>query len=293
MVKSNSLKIGDTIGVCAPSGAFDIDKFNSGTTVLEDLGFKVRIPHGIYEKKRYLAGEDEKRARIVTDLFADSSVKAIICARGGYGSIRVLEYLDFDVIKSNPKPVVGFSDTTALLTTLIDRTGQHVIHGPNVVSLADAPSETIDSLFNALTGRETTFKLKNSRVVKEGICHGVLSGGNIATISHMIGTPFQPGFDNMVLFLEDIAEPAYKIDRMLTQMKMAGVFAGIKGVITGSFEQCDKDELVFEILFEVFDDMGIPVLSGLDAGHGALNLSLHLGIEAKLDTSNALITWEV
>ncbi|MCP4021627.1 MAG: LD-carboxypeptidase [Desulfobacteraceae bacterium] len=287
-----NLKPGDSIGICAPSGSFDAKKFEKGVQALKDMGFDVIIPSGIYEKKRYLAGDDRLRADIVNTLFANQAVKAIICARGGYGSMRILDLLDFHLIQNNPKPIVGFSDNTALLIALINRVDLKVIHGPNVVSLSDAQQATIESLLKALTlSRENTI-LEDGHVIKAGRCTGVLSGGNIATIVHLIGTRFQPDFKNAVLFLEDIGEPAYKIDRMLTQMKMAGMFDRLTGVVTGSFENCDNEKFIYEIIEEVFNDFNIPVLSGLDAGHGAINLSLPMGVEVEMDATKSMITWK-
>jgi len=185
----------------------------------------------------------------------------------------------------------SFSDSTAILLSIIQETKSPVIHGPNVVSLADARKETIDSFSNTIQGAIDRIEVTDGKVIKPGGCTGVLKGGNIATISHLLGTKFQPDFSNAVLFIEDIGEPAYKIDRMLTQMKMAGVFNGIQGVITGSFEKCGNDEYIEEILFEIFEEYNIPVLSGLDAGHGRINLSLCMGMEVEMDTRTSRIQW--
>jgi muramoyltetrapeptide carboxypeptidase len=226
----------------------------------------------------------------VNSLFANQSVKAIICAKGGYGSMRILDYLDFDSIKNNSKSVIGFSDNTALLTALINRTGQSVTHEPNTVSLVGADNATTASLFSALASPAENIAVPDSYVIKEDCCTGILSGGNIATITHLIGTEYQPKFKKMILFLEDIGEPAYKIDRMLTQMKMTGLFNGIKGVVTGSFEKCDPQEMIFEIITEVFEDMNIPILSGINSGHEETNLSLLMGVKAEMDTSKLIST---
>ncbi|MBW2655360.1 MAG: LD-carboxypeptidase [Deltaproteobacteria bacterium] len=285
------LKPGAILGVCAPSARFDTEKLNKGIHVLKSLGFKVKIPEEIFEKKRYLAGDDVLRANVINHLFLDPEIDGIICARGGFGAMRVLNHLNWKTIKQNPKPFVGFSDNTAILLSIMGKTGNPVIHGPNVVSFTSAPQKTIDSFYRTLMGSFDTLKVTNGKIIKSGKCTGVLKGGNLATISHLLGTKFQPDFKNSILFLEDIGEPAYKIDRMLTQMKMAGLFDGIQGVVTGEFKDCDNDKYVEEILSEIFEEYNIPVFSGLGAGHGKVNLSLSMGTDIEMDTISASIYW--
>ncbi|MCK5696417.1 MAG: LD-carboxypeptidase, partial [Desulfobacula sp.] len=285
------LKSGDTLGVCAPSSRFDTEKLNLGIKVLENLGFKVKVPEEIFKKKRYLAGNDMLRASVVNNLFSDPDIDGIICARGGFGAIRILDYLNWQMIKQNTKPFIGFSDCTAILLSIIRETGMPVIHGPTVVSFAADPKETIDSFYKILMGSFDQIKVTGGQIIKSGKCTGILKGGNIATISHLLGTKFQPDFKNCILFLEDIGEPAYKIDRMLTQMKMAGLFEEIQGVITGTFEDCADDEYIKEILLETFDPYNVPILSGLDSGHGKINLPLYMGTDIEMDTKSAIIHW--
>jgi len=291
MNKINFLKPGSTLGVCAPSGRFDAEKLDMGIQVLINSGFQVRVQEEIFQKKRYLAGDDVSRAKIVNKLFSDPGIGGIICARGGFGALRILNHLDWDMIRQNPKPFIGFSDITAILISILHETGMPVIHGPNVVSLATADQKTIDSLVDTLSGMKKPIEIPDARVIREGICSGILKGGNLATLCHLIGTRFQPEFSGAVLFFEDIGEPAYKIDRMLTQMKMAGVFDEIRGVITGSFENCSNEEYIEEIINECFDEYQIPVISGLDAGHGNTNLSLLFGEILQMDTRTLKIQW--
>lgn len=285
------LKPGDTLGVCAPSGRFDAEKFSIGIEVLKNLGFQLKVPKEIFQKKRYLAGDDISRAKSVSRLFSDPDVNGIICARGGFGALRILDYLDWDSMRRNPKPFIGFSDITAILMSIISETGMPVIHGPNVVSLAVADEKTIKSFMNTISGLNETIEIPDGRAIREGICTGILKGGNLSTLSHLMGTRFQPDFAGAVLFFEDIGEPAYKIDRMLTQMKMAGMFDKIRGVITGSFENCDNEEFIEEILEECFAEYQVPVLFGLDVGHGKTNISLSLGGIVKMDTMVRKIQW--
>ncbi|WP_299979632.1 LD-carboxypeptidase [Desulfobacula sp.] len=291
MKRPTPLKSGDILGVCAPSARFDTEKLNKGIHVLKNLGFEVKVPEEIFKKKRYLAGDDVLRANVINKLFSDSDIDGIICARGGFGAMRILNHLNWNCIKQNPKPFIGFSDNTAILLSIIGETGNSVIHGPNVVSFASAPEKTIDSFYKTLMGSLDKIEVMDGQIIKPGKCTGVLKGGNISTISHLLGTKFQPDFKNTVLFLEDIGEPAYKIDRMLTQMKMAGLFNGIRGVITGAFKKCDNDEYIEEILSEIFEEYNVPILSGLDSGHGKVNLSLCMGAYIKMDTISSRIHW--
>ncbi|MDA3918849.1 MAG: LD-carboxypeptidase [Deltaproteobacteria bacterium] len=291
MKKEYFLKKGGTIGICAPSARFDLQKFNAGVKILKGLGYKVKIPKEIFEKKRYLAGNDILRADVINQLFSDPDIDGIICARGGFGAMRLLDHLNWDLINKNPKLFIGFSDITAILLSIMEKTDKAVIHGPTVVSIAKAQHKTIESFQRTIQGCFDEIKIANGRVLKPGKSRGIFKGGNISTISHLLGTRFQPGFKNAVLFLEDIGEPAYKIDRMLSQLKMAGIFKGIAGVITGSFEKCDNSEYIEEILLEIFQEYNIPIVTGLDAGHGNINLSLSMGINIEIDTKTLTINW--
>ena len=284
------LKKGDTIGVAAPSARFDKKKFNRGIDCLRNLGFQVHVPRAIFGEKRYLAGDDTSRAAVVNELFADPEIKGIISVRGGFGTLRMLNYLDWELIQKNPKLVMGFSDATALLMAVIQQTHFAGIHGPNLVSLAHADPKTLASFYQAITGLPREILIPRGRCLEPGQDEGRLMGGNMATLTHLTGTPFQPDFKDAVLFLEDVGEPAYKIDRMLSQMKMAGLFLGVQGVVTGSFENCENPEYIPEILSEIF--VGVPLIMGLDAGHGVLNLSLAMGLDVVLDTSRARLKWQ-
>ncbi len=278
------IKAGDTIGIVAPAGPFDRKTFLRGARIIEDMGFKVFIPPGVFEKNRYLAGSDKHRVEYVNQLFADRSIDAIICARGGYGSMRILSMLDYDAIKNNPKIFVGFSDITILLSVLFTRCNLVTFHGPVVTSLADASEETKLSLLSNITSDNSLeIKLPSGRTIKSGVAAGDVCGGNLTMLCHLVGTPFAPDFENKILFLEDRGEAPYRIDRMLVHMALAGCFKGLSGIILGTFEECGPIEDVIKIIVEVFEKYSIPILAGLDAGHGRHNLTIPLGIEATLD----------
>lgn len=285
------LNAGSTIGVCAPCARFDVSRLDKGISVLENMGFKVWVPDDIYLKDRYFAGTDQLRADVFNRLIQNDSIDAIMAARGGYGSLRILEYLDWELIKKKPKPFIGFSDCTALHSAIHEKTGNVTIHGPNLVSLAEAAQETLDSLYNILTSPFSPPEIFVDQVIIEGHCTGILKGGNLATLASMIGTAYTPDFEGTIFFFEDINEPAYKIDRMLIQMKMAGLFNGLAGVVAGSFKTCDNDDYIPGILVDIFSDYGIPVFTGMDCGHGSKNLSLMLGQPAAIDSTRLQLTW--
>ncbi len=280
-----SLSHGDTIGIAAPAGAFEKEKFYQGIAVLEGMGFQVFVPDYLFEKKGYLAGDDAHRANLLNRLFADNQIKAILCARGGFGSLRILSLLDFEIIRNNPKIFVGFSDITAILSVLYEKCGLVTFHGPVLTTLGTGDQKTKDALFSALSsGIKSDIRPEKGVIIQEGIASGILSGGNLATLCHLLGTQFQSDLRGHILLLEDISEPAYKIDRMLTQMKIAGCFDQVAGVVLGSFEDCGDMNDIFRIVKNIFRSCQIPVLAGFDIGHGKCNITLPLGIEAILDT---------
>jgi muramoyltetrapeptide carboxypeptidase len=278
------LKPGDTIGIVAPAGPFDRQTFLRGVRIIEDMGFNIFTPPGLFQKNRYLAGTDNHRVHFVNQLFADNSVDAIICARGGYGSMRILPMLDYDAIQNNPKAFIGFSDITILLSVLFSRCNLVTFHGPVVTSLADASEKTKSSLFSNITSDgNLEIKLIGGQTIIPGVATGEVCGGNLTMLCHLVGTPFTPDFENKILFLEDRGEAPYRIDRMLVHMVLAGCFKGLSGIMLGTFEECGPIEDVIKIIVEIFEKYSIPILAGLDAGHGRHNLTIPLGIEATLD----------
>ncbi len=286
------LKPGDTLGVAAPSGPFDAQRFEQGIACLRGLGFDLFIPDGIYQRKGYLAGDDASRAAVLNLLFMEPGVAGIICARGGYGAMRILSMLDFDGIRENPKPFVGFSDVSALHWALFAKSGLRTLHGPNATTLCNATPETVESLFRALTA-ETPVPVTalEKFTVCPGRAEGKLLGGNLATLCHLVGTPFAPSFEGALLFLEDVGEPHYKIDRMLTQMDIAGAFAGVRGIALGTFEKCGDYERVLSIVGEIFKDRNIPIAGGFPVGHSDLNLTVPLGVFAALDADTGSLSF--
>ena len=286
------LEPGARIGIVAPAGPFDDETFSRGVRILEKMGFEVVVPPELLDARGYLAGSDGRRARFVNQLFADKSIDAIVCARGGYGSIRILQLLDYETIAHNPKVFIGFSDITVLLNVLLNRCGMATFHGPVVTSLADAPDETRNALVKAIASdTRIEFRLPGGTAVKPGLGTGPVCGGNLTILCHLVGTPYVPDFSGKILLLEDRAEAPYRIDRMLVHMKLAGCFENLAGIVLGSFEDCGSMETILNIVSDVFAAHPIPILAGLDVGHGKNNLTVPFGLEATLDADRHILSY--
>lgn len=286
-----ALKPGDTLGIAAPAGWFDRDLFQQGVDVLETMGFQVEVPEGLFQKKRYMAGTDEHRAQVFNRLIVDPSIQGVLCARGGFGSMRILSFLDFDAIQAHPKIIAGFSDISLLLNVITNRTGLVTFHAPVVTSLAGADGATRTAMSAALTAvQPLRISAEKGVTIAPGVVQGSVMGGNLASICHLIGTPWQPSFDGCILFLEDTNEPAYRIDRMFSQMRMAGCLDNVAGMVFGTFETCGRREVIYEIAAEQAP-AGIPVIAGLAVGHGPLNITLPLGLTATLDANHHVLIY--
>ena len=287
-----SLLPGDKIGIVAPASPFNNNKFDNGLNVLESFGFQTYLPEGLFEKKGYLAGSDIHRANIFNSLFADDTVDAVFCARGGFGVLKILPLIDYELIRKNPKIFVGFSDVSALLSTVYKKCGLVTFHGPMVTTLADLDKESKASIQSVVSScARVVMAFKNSVVIKHGVCSGTVLGGNLTTLCHLLGTPYEPDFNGSILFIEEKGEAPYRIDRMLTQMKMAGCFDGLAGMILCSFEACGAYDEICSIAAEIIGDKDIPVVAGIEAGHGKTNITIPTGMDATLDTTDGLLTF--
>jgi muramoyltetrapeptide carboxypeptidase len=291
--KPGRLVPGDTIGVVAPAGPFDAKQFEQGITVLKSMGYKVNVPENIQQADGFLSGSDLHRASFITELFLDASIRGIICARGGYGSMRILDLIDYEIIRENPKIFIGFSDITALLVTLTARCDLVTFHGPVVTSLNGVDQETTQALTAAISGeRPVRITAPRATVVRPGLSSGTVLGGNLATLSHLLGTPFAPDFAGKILFLEETNEAPYRIDRMLFQMQMADCFEGVRGIAFGTFDHCGDEDEIVKVVERIFRDHDFPVLAGFDIGHGQPNVTIPMGIRATLDTDNYALVYD-
>jgi muramoyltetrapeptide carboxypeptidase len=292
-IKPHRLGPGSVIGIAAPAGSFEREALEKGVYALRALGFEVVIPDDLYAAERYLAGADAHRCEVIHRLFADPGIDAVMCARGGYGSLRILPLLDYALIGAHPKVLIGFSDITALLAAVSMRCGLVVFHGPVVTTLGEASGRTLAGLREAVASdRPVRVRTENASVLRPGTASGPLGGGNLTTLCHLLGSPFAPRFRKRIVFLEDRGEAPYRIDRMLVHMKIAGCFDGIEGLVLGSFQDCGTSAEIEEIVEDVFQGTEFPILAGVDAGHADPNLTLPLGVRAELDTERRSLTVE-
>jgi len=290
MSRIRALKIGDSIGIAAPASPFDKKLFTKGIGVLKELGFRPIYGHDIFDQNRYLAGTDERRAKEFMELISNPEVDAIMFARGGYGSQRIIPLLDIEGIKKYRKPVIGFSDITALLIFLSQRADIPTFYGPVLTQLGKKNSDITDkSLFNALTTSEPLGEMPvdDLHVIKGGRVSGKIIGGCLSIINSSIGTPYELQTNGGILFLEDTGEKVYVLDRMLTQLKNSGKLEGVLGIIFGSLISPDEgDHDIEEMIADVLGDFDGPVLTRFSAGHIDDFVTLPLGVEATINASN-------
>ncbi len=279
--RAPALQPGDTVAVIAPAGPFDRESFDAGLEVLARR-YRVRHDPGIFTRHRYLAGDDPRRLAELSGAFADPEIKAVFCARGGYGCTRLLAKLS-DV--TSPKPLVGFSDITALHQWLL-RQGHVSIHGPVLTQLGCQPPEVHERLFSLLESPSPPAPLHGTRTCVSGSAEGPLVGGNLSVLVSLLGTPWMPPLDGAVLLLEDVGERPYRLDRMWTHLELAGVFGRIRGIVLGSFARCEERDASYtseEVLAELAAATGLPCAAGFPIGHGEINHPVPLGVPVRLD----------
>lgn len=286
-IRPKRLKPGATIGAVAPSSPFDEEGFRKGVDCLKAMGFHVVVAEGIFQRTGYLAGSDAHRAEMVNRFFTDRRIDAIMCARGGFGATRILPLLDFEAIRKNPKIFVGFSDTTAILSAIYTRCNLVTFHGPVVASLAKASAPTVKAFETAVTsGGGLKIKPRHPVRLRSGWVKAPVAGGNLTLLTHLLGTPYQPDFERKILFVEDCNEALYRIDRKLTHMNLAGCFQNLGGVMLGTFEGCGEMMEIHDLVARTFREHDIPILGGFAIGHGPENITLPLGVPARLDADS-------
>lgn len=286
VIRPKRLRKGDQIGVISPAGAVKTSELLAGIELLESWGFSVRLGKHVSSTKGYLAGEDEERLEDLHAMFENPDIRAVICSRGGYGTMRLLPRIRYDLIGQNPKILVGFSDITALLLSLYAKTGLVTFHGPVVRGLGAGTQDNGKSLFRMLTS-EGPFEVdlkNNGTVVVPGRVQGLLLGGNLSLLCHLMGTPFLHSLSGTMLFVEEKGEALYRVDRMLTHLMLSGELDGLAGLVGGGFEDCGDPSGLKSLFKEIFSEVTFPVVLGLPVGHGPRNVSLPIGMMATLDT---------
>jgi len=289
LMRAHALKPGDCVAVAAPGANLsggERDRLDRACSLLGEWGFRVKPLSDLRRHTGYLAGEDKDRAQEMMDLFADPEIRAVLCARGGYGAQRVIPLLDSRVIQENPKLFVGSSDITVLLVYLMERCSIVPFHGPNLGTdqfWRGEADRTQASLRAALhTGLPGESPL--CRSLRGGKGRGRLKGGCLSLLVTTIGTPYEIDLRGTILFIEDVNEPLYRIDRMLTHMRHAGKLVGIQGLVIGDMVIKDHEGVDMDsVILDLFHHLEVPIIVGFPSGHGPTNLTLPLGVEATVD----------
>lgn len=290
-----AVKKGQVLGVIAPAGQMhDLERFRKGVQIIKEMGFELKFPRDLWPGKHYLADSDENRAAEINAFFKDDEVAGLISLRGGYGCLRLLDKLDLTLISKKPKLLVGFSDITILQNHLFNAIGLVSLHGPVLTSLCDVTNDSLGRLYQAMTGNwQRSIAGSSLEILRDGPEEtGPIIGGNLASLITLLGTEYDNSWEGKIVFLEDTNEPLYKIDRMLTQLHLAGKFNGIKGLILGDFsitsnldelEKLRYKEAIWYRVLELLEKENIAIWANFPCGHCEVNLTLPFGWSATMD----------
>lgn len=300
VIRPPRLRSGDTVRLISPSGPPENGKLESGIALLKSWGLTVQVSPHAYDRHGYLAGTDEVRAAELNAALRDPEVRGLFCTRGGYGLSRMVDAVDTDAAKADPKPVVGYSDITALFNTLYVHSGITGVHGPVMTSfISDRDASVGEALRRAVMTDEdvtlTPHPEEPTGVLTQGdaAVSGRLLGGNLSLVVDAVGTRTCPDYTGAILFCEEVNEEPYRLDRILTQLRRAGTLDGIVGIAIGQFTGCvdeDWDWDAVDVLRDRLSDLGVPILGGLRFGHGKDPFTVPFGTMATLDPVNRTLT---
>ncbi len=304
MIKPERLQPGDVVGIIAPASAPpDPKAVDRAAAQVERLGFKPKLARNVRARHGFLAGSDRERATDLMAMFADKKVRGIICIRGGYGTARLLNLLDYAVIRRNPKVLAGYSDITSLHCALLVKAGLVTFHSPMLnegLGGEKFPAFSNESFLRNVTQAKPPGSLcagydkKSISILRRGVVAGRLIGGNLSVLVTTLGTPYQPEFKNRILFFEDISERPYRLDRLLTHLLNAGLLQQVAGVAVGLNQDCDEPakgkwkeyrQTAADVVTERLTPLGVPVVTGLPFGHQPLNATIPIGVRARLDAN--------
>ncbi len=284
------------IRLIAPAGPITEEKLHNAQSKLSSMGLQCSFTDRILRRHPYLAGSDNNRLLDLHEAFEDNNVSAIMCIRGGYGTARLIDKIDYSLIKRNPKILIGYSDITALLNSIWQKTGLVCFHGVMGSStFTDYTKKQLLNLLNNNIAEISTFDKSKIKILKQGNAKGKPVGGNLAIVNSLIGTDYEIDFTDKIAFFEDIGEDFYKIDRMITQLLLTKSFKKSAGIILGTFNKCkhyndgleDKTISLNDIFAERFKDLNIPIISGFSFGHVDNQAIFPIGVDVELDTDNA------
>lgn len=285
-----ALRPGDPVTVVAPAGPFDRASFEAGLEVISRR-YRVHYDPGVLTRQRYLAGSDARRLGEIWRALADGDSRAVFCARGGYGVMRLLPGLEG--VPLTAKPVIGFSDITAL-HQLLQRHGLVSIHGPVLTQLSRLSAHAHERLFELLESEAPAATLTGAETYVDGTAEGPLLGGNMAVLTRLLGTPYLAALEGAILLLEDVGERPYQLDRMWTHLALAGVFRQVRGIVLGGFTGCEEKDAEYsstDVLRELAAATGLPCAAGFPIGHGAHNQAVPLGVAVRLDAGSRSLTF--
>lgn len=295
-LKPRKLESGETIGVVAPASPMKPDLLAKGIQYLEKCGYKLKIGSHVNDVYGYMAGSERDRANDIHEMFKDTEVQAIFCTRGGYGTPRILDLLDYKIIQSHPKIFVGFSDITAFQLAVFKKTQLVTFSGPMVaVEMGKGINPfTAQYFWNMITVSEPVQKFSGLHCIKPGVAEGRLLGGNLSMICSLIGSPYLPDFQNAILFLEDVGEEPYRIDRKLMQLKLAGILENVNGIVFGQFEGCEpragnQSLSIEQVLDDILFDLEVPMAGDLKYGHIEVKYTIPLGVDVCLDANEGYL----
>lgn len=306
ILKPPRLRPGDTIGLISPSGAiYESEPYDIAKEAFEAMGLKVRFGRHLYDRFGHLAGKDEDRASDINEMFRDESVKAIVCLRGGSGAARILDKLDYKAIAANPKIFIGFSDITAFLLAIYAKTNLVTFHGPVAISeWNDFSSGYFRKVLfeggavlmeNPPKEEDELVQVENRiRTITSGQASGVLAGGNLSVLAGLVGSGYLPDWKGKILFLEEVGEKIYAMDRMMSQLKLAGILEQLSGFVMGKCTRCHPGDgygslTLEEVIDHYIKPLGIPAYSGAMIGHIAKKFTLPVGIKAMIDADRGTI----
>lgn len=299
IIKPKALPKNGTLHLITPASALTRTAFEKTLENINELGFQVKYSDNLRVRSGFLSGTDEQRYNDLIAGFKDDTVDAIICARGGYGTGRLLPLIDFDIIRNNPKVFIGFSDITALLMSFYKNAGVVGFHGP--VGASSFNSFTEDSLIETVQkGKKGKISNDDSAPIFGGTCNGKMIGGNLSLLTSLMGTPFDVDYDDHILFIEEVGESTYRIDRMLNQLVNGGKLEKVRGIVLGHFTNCDTEESdpffdfsvsLDEVFKNQFERLGVPVAKDFPIGHEANNATIPIGIEAELDADKGKLSF--
>jgi len=288
MLKPPKLTKGDRVALVAPASGFDREAFFRGKKNLENMGFEVVHRQDVFDRTDYLAGSDERRRDELEEAMSDESIKGVICVRGGYGTLRLLPMLRWE--RFAPKIFVGCSDITTLVNIIASRLGFVSFHGPMLAGeygISD-DSEAAENLFAMLTGKfkyPLSYESADFTTLSGGGAEGRLLGGCLSLLIALLGTTWDFDYSGCILFIEDIAEPAYRIDRMLSQLILAGKLSNVRGIVFGEMTRCGGCS-VKDVIAKKLAHLKVPILYGLRSGHSNFSVTLPLGLPVILDANN-------